>query len=82
MPGMMVALRWDGTHLSRQQLVDRANAAVKSVGNAFDHVDHLDIKAIPVEEQQYVQLIVNTDAGQQDCERMSKMLKDEFAGTV
>jgi len=55
---------------------------VNKVGNAFDHVDQLDIQAMPVEEQQYVQLFVNTSADQQDCERMRKMLKDEFAETV
>ena len=78
MAGMMVALRWDGHRLSRQELLDRANAAVNKVGAAYDHVDHLAIQAMPVEEQQYVQLVVNTNASQEDCQRMSKMLKDEF----
>ena len=77
-----IKMGWDGPRLSRQQLLDRARAAVNKVGNAFDHVDQLDIQAMPVEEQQYVQLFVNTSADQQDCERMRKMLKDEFAETV
>lgn len=34
MPGMTVALRWDGPRLSRQHLLDPANAAVGKVGKA------------------------------------------------
>ena len=34
MPGMMVAIGWDGPRLSRQQLPARANAAVGKAGKA------------------------------------------------
>ena len=78
MPGMMVALRWDGPRLSEDELVARASAATNKVSVAFDHVDQLDIQALPDEGQQYVQLIINTSATQSECERMRDMLKSEF----
>jgi len=58
--------------------MDRAGKAANKVGNAFEHVDKLDIQAIPDENGQYVQLIVQTVASQADSEAMQKMLKDEF----
>ena len=79
MATIMVALRWDGQRISRQELTNKAGKADNVVASAYDHIDKLDIKAIPDEQGQYVQLIVQTDASSQDCEGMQKMLKAEFA---
>jgi len=81
MAGMMAALRWDGPRLSRQQLVDKASAAVQKVAAAFEHVDQLDIQALPDEAGQYVQLIVNTSANEAERQRMMRMLKKEFSAS-
>jgi len=81
MAGMMVSLRWDGAPLSAAELAAKAQAAVSKVGAAFEHVDQLDIKAVPVEDGQYVQLAIDTSATEEDCQRMTKMLKEEFEDT-
>jgi len=43
---MMVALRWDGAKLSRDQLVELAQSAVAVVQARFDQLDQLNIQAI------------------------------------
>lgn len=78
MSKMMVALRWDGPRRTKQQLIERASKAVNQVGDAFSHVDQLDIQALADEAGQFVQLIVTTSAGQADCQLIAQMLKDAF----
>lgn len=76
---LMVALRWDGHRISRQELMSKASKAVNAVGDAFNHIDKLDIKAVPDEDGQYVQLIIQTDANASDSDAMQQMLKNEFS---
>ena len=61
MGALMVALRWDGGRLSRGQLLGRAQAAVATVQARFNHLSQLNIQAIPDEDGQFVQLLINSD---------------------
>ena len=79
MGALMVALRWDGGRLSRDQLLGRAQAAVATVQARFNHLSQLNIQAIPDEDGQFVQLLINSDCSATDGESMRAMLKDEFA---
>lgn len=78
MTKLLVALRSNGARQTRQQLLDRANRACASVAQAFTQLDHLDVQAVPDEDGQYVQLIVQTSGTEAEGERMRAMFKAEF----
>ena len=79
MPGMMVALRWDGTRLSMKQLVEQAERASNRVDREFGHLSKLDIQALANEPGQFVQLVINTNASDSECKRIASLLKQEFS---
>ena len=79
MPGLMVSLRWDGSRLSSKQLVERASRATKCVDREFPHLGQLEIQALVNESGQFVQLVINTDASDSECQRIASVLKQEFA---
>ena len=79
---IMVALRWDGRRLSSRELMAKASAAVSKVDAQFDHLDHLDIKAMPPDEAgQYVQLVVQADCTDGEATQIRDVLKREFGSS-
>lgn len=77
---MLVALRWDESPLSKEELRNRAAMAVQIVDPLFDK-DVMDVKILEVNEsQQYVQLSIRANFQDQDeQEKMREALKKEFA---
>lgn len=76
---LMVALRWDGNRLTKQQLMAKAATAAQKLDVAFNHLDKLDVQAMPDETGQYVQLVIRTDCEEGEATRMQTLLKQEFA---
>lgn len=76
---MLVALRWNSSPLSKQELRSRAAKAVQMVDTQFDK-DVMDVKLLEVNEgQQYVQLSVRANfCNQEEQERMRDALNKEF----
>jgi len=78
MSNFAVALRWNREHLSRQALLETANRAVRITAGRYVKLDVLKVQAIPDEEGQYVQLVIQTDAAPSECEEMRRLLKETF----
>ena len=56
----------------------KAATATQRIDESFSHVVQFDVQAMPDEEGQFVQLIINTSAGQSEMQRMQAMFKTEF----
>lgn len=78
----LVALRWDGHPLSKQDLRSRAAQAVQSVDRKFDK-NVWDVKILVIDqEKQYVQLSVRSDySSANEAKQIQQDLKRAFEGT-
>lgn len=76
---ILVALRWDGSPLTRQQLQNRASEAIEIIDRKYNK-DIMDVKALEINEpQQFVQLSVRANFSSEDeATQMAADLKSEF----